>query len=782
MPEAPWQRVRVGNVPPLASAFQPRLGLRAQIDRARAEHATVVLAQVFSGGGGVGKSQLAAAYARQAHTEGVDVLVWVDAAETAQIVAAYARAAQRVEAPGAGGQDLEDDARAFLDWLAGTERSWLVVLDDLTDLEGARPWWPRPPAGDNGRVLATTRRRDALVSGAGRTVVDVGTYTRHEARAYLHDRFTGTRTPHLMDDRAGDLTFALGHLPLALGHAAAYMVNEDVPCSVYLRRFTDRSARLDTLLPPGADTDGYGRHVTASLLLALDAVRQHDPTGTAAPAIRLAAHLDPAGHPQELWSTTALTDYLTHHRTPAPPTADPPDRATPEQTRTALRLLHRYGLLTWDSPAGPRAVRMHALTARAARETTPAAETPATVRALADALVDIWPASEHTASDTAAVLRANTDTLAANSGDLLWQPDGHPVLFQAGTSLLNSGLYAAAVTYWHHVAADSQRLLGEDHPDTLTARSNLALSYGQAGRTTDAITLQEQLATDSRRLLGEDHLQNLAARSNLALSYWQAGRTTDAILIEEQVAADSERLLGEDHHQNLAARGNLALSYWQAGRTTDAITLQEQVATDSQRLLGENHPNTLTARGNLATSYGQAGRTTDAILIEEQVAADRARLLGEDHPDTLTARGNLAASYRQAGRTTDAITLQEQVATDSQRLLGEDHPNTLKARGNLAASYWQVGRTTDAILIEEQVAADRARLLGEDHPNTLTARSNLAASYWQAGRTTDAITLQEQVTTDSQRLLGEDHPNTVAEVAALHAWRRALKPWWRRFG
>lgn len=54
--------VRLGSVPVLASAFQDRSSVRDRIDQARAGHTTVVLAQVLSGGGGVGKTQLAAAY------------------------------------------------------------------------------------------------------------------------------------------------------------------------------------------------------------------------------------------------------------------------------------------------------------------------------------------------------------------------------------------------------------------------------------------------------------------------------------------------------------------------------------------------------------------------------------------------------------------------------------------------------------------------------------------------------------------------------------------------
>ncbi|MFB8241075.1 tetratricopeptide repeat protein [Kitasatospora purpeofusca] len=717
--------VRVGTVPPLASAFQPRPGLREEIDRARERHATVLPTQVLSGGGGVGKSQLAAAYAHHAHAEDVDVLVWVNAAETAQIIATYAAAAQGVGVPGADGQDAESDAAGFLDWLAVTERSWLVVLDDLTDLEGAQRWWPRPPAGTgDGRVLATTRRRDALASGAGRAVVDVGTYTPAEALGYLHERFAAACAPHLLDGRATGLVEALGGLPLALAHAAAYMINEGVDCTAYLRLFTDRSSHMAALLPPGADTDGYGRQVTASLLLALDAAERHEPVGLAAPAIRLAAHLDPAGHPQQLWTTEAVTDYLTTFRTPHPGRPDP-EPVTPEQARAALRLLHHYALLTHTPHDSNRTVRLHALTARAARETTLPADTPATVDAAADALAEIWPEHEHTARDLTTVLRANTDTLADHAGDLLWNSDGHPVLFAAGHSLSAVGLFHTAVTHWRRLAADAERLLGDDHPDTLISRNNLGRSCFEAGRSEEAMVIGEQALADCERVLGTDHPYTLISRDNLAAFYAGAGRSDEAIVLEERVLAGHERVSGPSHPDTLTSRANLAVFYFQVGRSDEAIALMERVLADSERVLGADHPETLTSRNNLAYSHWQAGRIDEAIEIEERVLADRERVLGADHPDTLTSRANLAVSYEQAGRTGEATALEERVLADRERLLGDSHPDTLTSRNNLAYSYWQAGRTNEAIGLMQRVLTDSKQLLGDNHPDTRAAAERL---------------------------------------------------------
>ncbi|MFG2403740.1 tetratricopeptide repeat protein [Streptomyces brevispora] len=823
--------VMVGRVPVLASAFQPRDGLRHTIDAARGCSQSVVLAsgstesaetvrsaagirtslQVISGGGGVGKSQLAAAYAREAIHAGIDLLLWAPATDLQQILTAYAQAALLVKAPGCTGRDLEADARAFVGWLAATDRRWLVVLDDITDPDTIEPWWPDNPRG-TGWVLATTRLKDPRLTGGGRTRIDVDVYTAEEAVDYLTTRLTGEGKAHLVDDEAIVLARALGHLPLALGHAAAYMLRESASCRAYLQQFTDRAARLDDLLPHWADTERYGRQITTTLLLALDATAQSPLGPLARAALHLTAVLDPEGHPGAVWDTAILASYLTGHRLTSSPmrgvmwrwrrTALQP--VTGDEARAALRLLDRYGLITYDgSVDGLRAVRIHALTARAVRETTMEDQRSMIAVAAAEALIDVWPDPDQTQRELAGVLRANTDVLSAHAHSTLWTRGCHPVLHYAGRSLLNARLDSNALAYWSNMVADSERVLGNDHPDTLTSRNNLAASYQQAGRASEAVDLLKQLVTDREEISGDDHPKTLLSRANLAASYQQAGRTSESIELLERVVADSERILGNNHPDTLASCINLSTSYQQAGRTSEAIELLEQVGTDSERILGANHPRTLTARSKLACSYQHAGQISKAAELLERVVADSERILGNDHPDTLAycvdlassyqqaertgeaidlleqavavheqqqsenrldtlkARLTLAISYRHAEETSSSIELLEQVVADSERLLGNNHPETLNARANLAISYRHGGRTSKAIGLLEQVVANSKRVLDTDHPHILAFQGSLATCYWQVGRVSEAIVIEEKVVTDCERVLGGDHLQTV---------------------
>jgi hypothetical protein len=60
--------------------------------------------------------------------------------------------------------------------------------------------------------------------------------------------------------------------------------------------------------------------------------------------------------------------------------------------------------------------------------------------------------------------------------------------------------------------ADSQRVLGPDHPSTLSTRANLANVFLQQGRLDEASMLLERTLADSQRVLGPDHPVTAALR------------------------------------------------------------------------------------------------------------------------------------------------------------------------------------------------------------------------------------------------------------------------------
>jgi Tetratricopeptide repeat len=87
----------------------------------------------------------------------------------------------------------------------------------------------------------------------------------------------------------------------------------------------------------------------------------------------------------------------------------------------------------------------------------------------------------------------------------------------------------------------------------------------------EAIPLSEEALADRMRVLGEDNPDTVAARDDLAGAYYAAGRLGEAIPLYEQTLADSVRLLGPDHPDTLTSRNNLGYVYWAAGRGDPAV-------------------------------------------------------------------------------------------------------------------------------------------------------------------------------------------------------------------
>ncbi|MFJ2170344.1 NB-ARC domain-containing protein, partial [Streptomyces griseofuscus] len=500
-------------LPRQADCFQSRAAA-AQLEQAVAEGGTVVLGQVLAGMGGVGKTQLAAHHARQAWDKGeVDFLVWVTAASRTAVVSAYAQAA--TDLLGTDLADPERAASAFLAWLqpkpGGDQRRWLIVLDDLADPADLHNLWP--PASPRGRTLVTTRRREAALTGRNQRLVPVGLFTEDEALAYLTATLASrgrTEPAHELAALAADL----GHLPLAVSQAAAYLINEDLDCAAYRTLLADHALALTELLP---DSSGLLDDQTATAAavwdLSLERAAQLPPHGLARPMLQLTAFLDPNGIPNTVVTSPPALAYLTEHRTgTGTGTTEPATTVTARDALRALRTLHRFSLIDHNTTSPHQAVRVHQIIQRAVRDSLTQQQREQLAHAAADALTRAWPDVERDTA-LAQALRANSNALIRHSEDALHQSDNaHPILFRTGRSLGEAGQVLAALHHFRNLTHAVRTRLGPDHPHTLTARGNLAYWRGEAGDAAGAATAFAELLADRQRVLGPDHPDTLTTR------------------------------------------------------------------------------------------------------------------------------------------------------------------------------------------------------------------------------------------------------------------------------
>ena len=625
---------------------------------------------------GVGKTQLAAAYARARLNEGWRLVAWVNAEDRDSLLAGLSAVAETIYV-----EDVDKDrGLSVRHWLEADGEQCLIVFDNALDADLLRRYIP---VGGAARVVITSTLQSVASLG---TLVGVRPFDEGEAVTFLAER---TR----LNDEEGARSVAseLGHLPLALSQAAAVITAQQLDYGTYLERLR--------ALPVGEyltreQGQAYPHGMAEAVLLSLEAMRAMDTTEDCRGILRLMSLLSWAGVRRDLLHAMARFGI---------PSGDKAKlRATEHMTDMALGKLAERSLVTFALDG--HAVIGHRVVLRVVRELIEKEVDLASLcRSVAIVLTKQSPASaegnDHPAiRDFLEQVTAFLQVVAELPGEVRDDPREPWLLLRAcalqAMNTLAENLHQA-VAFGEKLVADSERILGASHEGTLIVQNSLVIAYLDADRTLEAIDLCGRALSTAEDALGPMHGRTLALQGNLAQAYRMAGRLAEAIPLAERNLRASEQVHGTSQRTISLACNNLATAYRDANRLTDAIALYQHALAAQERLVGPDHPDTFTLRNNLAEAYLAQGRTKEAIALNEHNVATMERQLGSRHPQILTARNNLAMSYSAAGRAAEAALLYDENLTATEQVFGPYHTYTILTRENSAAEYRAIQQDAD---------------------------------------------------------------------------------------
>jgi tetratricopeptide (TPR) repeat protein/CO dehydrogenase nickel-insertion accessory protein CooC1 len=774
-----------GTVPPIWNVPARNLdftGRGSTLERLRDKLAgggvAVVVAQALYGLGGVGKTQVALEYAHRFMAD-YDLVWWVPAERPEEITAALADLARRLQLK--VNDNVAEAAEAAREELRrDTSRRSLLIFDNADSPKDLEPFLP----GGSTHVLITSRNQ-AWIHSAEPLEVDV--FTREESVDHLL-----RHVPDLDPADARRVAHALGHLPLAVEQASAWLEQTGMSAQDYVEQLNTQATQILALNQPS----DYPTPVVATWNLSFERLQARSPAGVR--LLQLCAFMS-AG---PISMTLLYGDDMIRALLPF-------DDALSEKLMLGrvIRDISRFALVKVDQ--GTNSLQIHRLVQAVIRSQMTPDEQEAACHQVHEVLVGarprtgdtddpgnwsrynlIWPhlapsrAEECSKAATRQLLidwvryqwkhgEFDASLILANRLDNLWTqrlgPDDQQTLllrFHLANVLRSQGRYEEALELDTYVLERQRQVLGPDHPHALMTAGGLTADLRALGEYQQALAADRETYQSWKEHFGDDHPRTLSAAHNLGASLKTVGDWRAAREIDEETLARRREVLGHDHPYTLYSSADLARDLRGIGAFRESVDLLRTTWSKYRTVLGDDMLDTLRTAKSLSVSLRKIGDQSAARTLTLEIYDHYKRRYGADYPDSVACALNLACDY-----STDdlprALELVTEVRSNYQTHLGAGHPYTLLAAHNRAIYLRGLGEVQEAGREAGHTLTLMRQRLGDTHPFTLSCAISVANCQADAGAMDEAEALQREALRRLRETFGPAHPDTLTCSADL---------------
>nr|POE62760.1 isoform 2 of nephrocystin-3 [Quercus suber] len=773
------------NVPfPRDSDFVAREDL---IDQVHAILSIPTACAALVGIGGVGKSQLAIEYCYHLREQSRSTWVlWIHASDAVRYETSVRDTADLVRIEGRAEPQANIFA-LFRDWLRDERKGrWVIVLDNADDVDflfhrdshNGLKLYDYLLRCNHGTVLITTRssRAAARLVEPSQIVAILPMDEKHAVE--LLEKKLGQQTSRA---ELTSLAHALEYMPLAIAHAAAYILKRAPRCSVsqYLEQLqSSEQSKIDLL---SAESENLRRYhdaknsiiltwqvsfeylcrfkKSAADLLSLMSFFHHQeiPDFLLRDAdyelMNLESRLRSSAKAPRIWTRLFRRRLLAPFaslRKEGPLTRngkyegidDCPSSSTNQTLKEDIITLRDYHFIS-VAPAAT-SFEMHRLVQLAAQTWLKASGQYKRYAERSVHHINVaFPPGDYENWQRCQMLYPHAQsTLDLNMIDRDARLGRSFILLKAATFIKNRGDYEAAEKSNRKALESTEKILGEDHYHTSGSINNLAWVLRLQGKPYAAETMFRRALASQEKVLGREHHDTLACASNLASVLTDQCKYEAAETMLRQTLASQEEILGIEHPDTLGSVHSLGVVLHRQNKYEAAETVYRRAVEGRERVLGKEHPDTLSTVSNLVSALQRQGNYRLAETMTRQTLASQEKALGEEHPATLGTASNLALLLTYLDKDDVAETTYRRVLASQQKVLGQGHSDTLTTIHNLALVL-RMQDKDEAAETMYQAVEGRGRVLGKQHPDTLVSMDCLARICQDTGRWQEAEELFE---------------------------------------
>ncbi|KAL8763279.1 MAG: hypothetical protein Q9194_007383 [Teloschistes cf. exilis] len=526
------------------------------------------------------KSQLAIEYSYQVRNSSPEIWVfWVHASSKAKIEEGYRRIAEATRLPG------RDDPRVNIlqlvrAWLCDESNGrWVTIVDNaddssvLSDLTGE---------SSNGCVLVTARSQEAAFElvGNDEDILKLEPMSESYALALFRKKLKCEDN----EEEVLELLQHLDYMPLAISQAAAY-IRQRAPrttISKYLNDFRrsekDRASLLNHAV---RDRRRDGRALNSILRtwqISFEYIQMDRPS--AARLLSLMSFFDRQGIPKEL-----ITSRYEENKSTVDFEED-------------IEVLRSFSLIALGIKTD--VFEMHRLVQFAIQKwLEQRQELEGWKERYINIIADAFPSGRYENWGRCQMLFPHAELA------MEYRPIEEGFLQRWAAVLGNAAWYAAEQGSYDNAEQMNRRaldgrekVLGKEHPETLTSISNLASVLRYQGKYDEAEQMNQRALDGREKILGKEHPHTLTSE--------------EAERMNRRALDGREKVLGKEHPDTLTSVSNLALVLQDQGKYDEAERMNRRALDGYEKVLGKEHPQTLTSVSNLAAVLQNQGKYEEA--------------------------------------------------------------------------------------------------------------------------------------------------------------------------
>jgi tetratricopeptide (TPR) repeat protein len=262
-----------------------------------------------------------------------------------------------------------------------------------------------------------------------------------------------------------------------------------------------------------------------------------------------------------------------------------------------------------------------------------------------------------------------------------------------------------------------------DHEEIASAWNGKMSCLHQLGHLDEAFIANDQVLAIRNKILGPDHPNTLTSLSWKAGILQSQGKLQEALILRNEVLESRKRVLGNEHNDTVAAMTHKALILKEMKQFDDALKIFEEIMTISERILSQNHPTFAARLENKALCLQEMGRPAEALPLYDKTLQIWRKVYGDFHPEVAICLTNKAKCLRALKQYSKALDLIEEALVINRETYGNEHFVIADNLASKALNLQNVGKLQESYQIGKQALEMFESTLGVNHPRTINARS-----------------------------------------------------------